>query len=345
MAKKPTPTPPAKGGKIDKLEDKPIPAPGSKTAVRAGAQSLARPQNIPAKLQKSETKKKLKNVDVLDILVVVGLVMLVLALFEFLMNNWSLALFIGSIGTLLCAAHYYSLPFKKVADKPTSVVTTKKATRPRKAWKFPRIPMPPKWVLVSAGRILGLLIAILILALLCKSIWWALTGGTNTQAVVAVVPPPPPIATALKTNAVLAVTIYAPNNSGVVVGVNYGTINERPVVVTNTIIENRTVEKDPPQTQQPVIGDTPVNLPISTDWSRPIYLPNPNVQIVDFECDAVENDVRYDELINGRTLYQNQSKDCLSIVNEPIRYIQWRISQYSPRPTGTMWYSVMPHHR
>ena len=165
-------------------------------------------------------KKKLKNVDILDILVTVGIFMLVLALFELLMNNWLSAIYMGSIGILLSAVHYYSTP---VAAKP-AVVTPKKVTKPRKAWKMPKIPTLPVWVRKSAVRILALLLAILILALIGKGIWWALTGGTHA---VATIPPPlPPIAVValMKTN----VVIVAPNNSGTVVGVNYGTINERP---------------------------------------------------------------------------------------------------------------------
>jgi hypothetical protein len=189
-------------------------------------------------------KTKIKIVDILDILVTVGLCMVVLALFELLMNNWLSALYIGSIGTLLCAAHCYSLPtLKKVAAKPAAVVTLKKVTKRRKAWKFPKIPMPPKWVFVSAGRILGLLLAILVFALLCKGIWWALTG-TGTHAV-AVVLPPPPIAVVAVAAPVAPMVSVAPGGKLAIASGGGLAMVDSSITINNTV--TTTTQATPPQ--------------------------------------------------------------------------------------------------
>jgi hypothetical protein len=227
-------------------------------------------------------KKKLKNVDILDILVTVGLCMVVLALFELLMNNWLSALYVGSIGILLCAAHYYSLPSlptrKKVAAKPTAVVTPKKVTKRRKAWKFPKIPMPPKWVFVSAGRILGLLVVILIFALIGKGIWWALTG-TGTHAVVAVVPPPP--IAAIATNTVASASPVAPTASAApggkaAVASNGGLVMvDSSITINNSTTTTTTTQAAP--SPQPVVTkeQTVVNDQVMPNWVPMVQFPPP----------------------------------------------------------------------
>jgi len=161
-------------------------------------------------------------------------------------------------------------------------------------------------------------------------------------------------ATSQKTN--VTVWINSPNNGGVAVGINNGTINNvthpmietKPpqpiiIVVTNTIIENRQ-EKNNADYGQPVAAAIPVNLPITTDWSQPVFLPDPRVKIVDFNGDLVENDVRCDVLVNGpygSRVYWNVSKGNFPTVIGQTRYIQYRVSNHSPVARGTIRYSMI----
>ena len=89
---------------------------------------------------------------------------------------------------------------------------------------------------------------------------------------------------------------------------------------------------------------TPVihTLNLTTDWSMPIYLPDPLVKLVDFTCDIEEYGVSYDMLVNGKYLYGPTVKDQRVPVKEIGRFIQLRVSAESPIKTGTMRYTIAP---
>ena len=81
---------------------------------------------------------------------------------------------------------------------------------------------------------------------------------------------------------------------------------------------------------------------LTTEWSKPIYLPDPLVKVADFSCDVDEYGVLYDVLVNGKYLYGSIAKDQPVSIKETCRFLQWRISADSPAKTGTMRYRITP---
>ena len=84
--------------------------------------------------------------------------------------------------------------------------------------------------------------------------------------------------------------------------------------MTNTLI----IEKTERVVENQPVGDGLPRIPITTCWSRPFLLPDPNVKVVDFYGDVMEDSVMYDVLINGRNVYYNCRRGNPPIVNEQI---------------------------
>jgi len=138
------------------------------------------------------------------------------------------------------------------------------------------------------------------------------------------------------------VRVSAINTAPPVVPVARSTVNQPSptvVMVTNTLV----IEKTERVVENQPVGDGLPRIPITTCWSRPFLLPDPNVKVVDFYGDVMEDSVMYDVLINGRNVYYNCRRGNPPIVNEQIFSIQWRVSPYSPRATGTIRYFEIPH--
>ena len=86
----------------------------------------------------------------------------------------------------------------------------------------------------------------------------------------------------------------------------------------------------------------PTTIVLTTEWSKPVYLPDTRVQVVDFKGDIVEPDVICDVLVNGQYLYHGMTKGHPAAVTEAISFLQWRISANSPVKTGTIQYRITP---
>jgi len=83
----------------------------------------------------------------------------------------------------------------------------------------------------------------------------------------------------------------------------------------------------------------PVDLPITTDWSKPIYIPDS----ADFIGDLVQPDVMCDFIMNGH-LYQNQRKGNFpNLGSLTSRWVQYKISPGTPVTQGTIRYFIIPH--
>ena len=160
--------------------------------------------------------------------------------------------------------------------------------------------LPFKNIVRATARIAAVVIAGLLLFWLATTLWskrpWAGTGN------LAAVPPPQVITAALKTNATVAVTLNTPNNNGVVIGVNNGTIDMDTAGSGRASTAH--VQGIPTEAaNEPKTGV----IPLSSGWSRTIYLSTDGRSHIDWN--VVEDNVPITVLANGNHEYVMRARN------------------------------------